>query len=684
MSENNDVINKFSNRDDIIKKFLDLKSEIDYHNKKYYEDDDPEIEDWEYDKLKRELEELRNMFPNLLSIDDEIGGFPSEKFSHVNHKVRMESLHDSFSYDELEKFYKRISDGNEKFVVEPKIDGISLSVEYENGILTRASTRGDGYIGEDITENALTITNLPHKISRDIEYLEVRGECFISKLDFANLIKYQDENKQKIFKNPRNAVAGSIRQKDSSKCKERNLKILFFNIQQIKDKTFENHSESLNFLSNVGLPVVDFKIVKNFDEIINEIKRIGNSRNDYEFQIDGAVLKIDSLQKREHLGSTSSFPRWAEAFKYPPECKKTKLLRIDLSIGRTGVITPVAVIEPVYIGGSLVSKASLHNQEFIKSKNIHINDTVSIVKSGDIIPEIIKSESNENSEDFKMPEFCPSCKKKLKIEQSDCGIAFKCENSECPSKIKSQILHFASKDAMNIEGFGEECFNVIKDELKDYSDIYNLDENILKKYKEFQRSGVSNSQEIFPGFNSKLYLNKIGKNLLNSIDKSKKNSLEKLIYGIGIPFVGKEASKIISHHFKNIDNIIKCSLEELLKIDGIGDITAKSILDFFNDKTNINKLNKLKLHGLNTECKISKSLKNKSIFVITGKFEKYSRNDIIDIIENIGGTVSSSVSKKTNFLICGTDPGKKFLNAQNLNVKIIYENDFDDFINANK
>lgn len=664
----------------IIKRMQNLKSKIDYHNKKYYEDDDPEIEDWEYDKLKRELEDLKNMFPNLLSIDDKIGGVPSEKFSQVNHRIRMESLHDSFSYDELEKFYNRVSGSREQFVVEPKIDGISLSVEYENGILTRASTRGDGYVGEDITENALTITNLPHKISRDIEYLEVRGECFISKLDFVNLIKYQELNGQKIFKNPRNAVAGSIRQKDSFKCKERNLKILFFNVQQIKNVTFKNHSESLNFLSNLGLPVVDFKIFNDFNKILDEIKRIGNSRNDYEFQTDGAVLKIDSLSKRESLGSTSSFPRWAEAFKYPPEYKETKLLKIELSIGRTGIITPVAIVDPVYIGGSLVSKASLHNQEFIKSKKIHINDTVYIIKSGDIIPEIMKSKSNENSEDFKMPEFCPSCEKKLKIEQSDCGSIFRCENSNCPSRVKSQILHFVSKDAMNIEGFGEECFNILKNDISNYSDIYSLNENTLKKYDEFKNNNISNCQELFPGFNSKLYLNKTGKNLLESIERSKKNSLEKLIYGIGIPFVGKETSKILSYHFKKIDNLIGCSLDKLLEIDGIGDITAKIILNFFSNKSNIEKLNKLKSCGVNTECKILKLVENRNIFVITGKFKNYSRNDITDIIKNIGGIVSSSVSKKTQFLICGTNPGKKLLDAKKFNVKIIYENEFDDFI----
>lgn len=673
----------FDKKNKILGKIKNLESEIEYHNKKYYEDDDPEIEDWEYDNLKKELENLRNDYPEFSFIKDKIGGKASTKFSPVKHEIKMESLHDSFSLEEIENFYSKISNGEESFTVEPKVDGISLSVEYVDGILTRASTRGDGLIGEDITDNALTITNLPHRINDDVKYLEVRGECFMEKSDFESLTKFQELNGQKVFKNPRNAAAGSIRQKDSSKCKSRKLKILFFNIQQSKDKLFNEHSECLNYLKSLGLPTVDFKECNNLEEIFSEINKIGENRHNYPFQTDGAVVKINSLQKRKELGSTSAFPRWAEAFKYPPEFKKTKLLNIEFGIGRTGIITPIAVFEPISLGGSIISKASLHNEEFIKSKNVKVGDLISVIKSGDIIPEIIKSESTHDSKEFNMPTICPSCKNDLKIEQSECGKIYKCKNDKCIARIKSQILHFASRDAMDIDNLGEETFNILKDELHDYSDIYRLDENILKKYKEFRKSTTSDVQQLLPGFSSKVYINKVGKNLLESIEKSKNMSLERLIYGIGIPFVGKETSKILSKYFKNLDNIQKCTIDDLINIDGIGDITAKSIFDFLNNKSNIETLNKLKNYGINTKINEKSNRLSKFIIAITGKFEKYSRNDLTNIIENLGGIVSSSVSKKNNILICGKDPGKKLNEAKKLGIKIIIEENLDSFLTKN-
>jgi len=586
-----------------LKKIKELEFQVNYHRKKYHEEDNPEIEDWEYDKLKRDLENLYKLYPEFKH-EFKIGGRISDKFSKVYHEIKMESLHDSFSIAEIENFYNKININNiEEFVIEPKIDGISLSVEYKNGILTRASTRGDGIIGEDITENALTIKNLPHKINSNINYLEIRGECFMPKLDFQELIKFQESNGQKIFKNPRNAAAGSIRQKDSEKCKSRNLQILFFNVQKISDKNFNTHSESLEFLKSLGLPVVNFKICKNFQEIKSEIENIGKTRHNFKFQTDGAVLKINSLKKRLELGSTASFPKWAEAFKYPPEIKKTKCISIELKVGRTGIITPVCIFEPINLGGSIVSRASLHNEDFIKNKDIRIYNYVYVIKSGDIIPEIIKSEPDNNikiSPEFKMPDFCPSCKSKLVCEKNENNKILKCINKECPEKIKSKILHFVSRDAMNIENFGEETINILKSEIKNYSDIYKLNENILKKYKQFRSASASNNQVLMFGFDQKIYLNKIGKNLLNNINKSKNNSLEKLIYGIGILFVGKETAKIIAKYFKNIENLQKCTIEELLQIDGIGEITAKSIFDFFHNKKNIENLNLIKKLGVNT------------------------------------------------------------------------------------
>lgn len=577
-----------------------LKEQIEYHNKKYYEDDDPEIEDWEYDKLKRELEES---VPN--SYESKIGGRASEKFSHIKHQVKMESLHDSFSMSEILNFYNKVDpEQTQEFVVEPKIDGISLSVEYKNGILTCASTRGDGTIGEDITENALTIKNLPHKINTKLKYLEIRGECYMPKLAFKELNKFQKYSGGKTFKNPRNAAAGSIRQKDANICKSRNLQILFFNVQRISNKEFKTHSESLEFLKSLGLPVVDFKKCKNFDEIEKEIEKIGKIRDNFTYQVDGSVLKINSLKERSKLGSTASFPRWAEAFKYPPEIKKTKCINIELNVGRTGIITPVCVFEPINLGGSIVTRASLHNADFIKNKDIRINDFVFVNKSGDIIPEIVKSESDPNvhrSPEFKMPDSCPSCGSKLVFEKHESNKIAKCKNENCFEKIKAKIMHFASRNALNIKNFGEETVNILKSEIKNYADIYKLNENILNKYKQFRKVNNSNSQSLLLGFDKKINLNKTGKNLLDSIEKSKNSSLEKLIYGIGIPFVGKETAKFIAGYFKKLENLQKSTLDELLQIDGIGAKTAQSIFDFFHDEQNNENLDLIKKFGVNTD-----------------------------------------------------------------------------------
>lgn len=673
----------------ILERIKNLKAKIDYHDKKYYEDDAPEIEDWEYDSLKREYESLCSACPGLLKEIYKIGGKASEKFTLVKHDVKMGSLHDSFTIEEIKKFYSRVSNNNtELFVVEPKIDGISLSVEYTNGTLTRASTRGDGIIGEDITDNALTIENLPKKISENIKYLEARGECYISKSDFEDLIKFQDSNGQKVFKNPRNAAAGSIRQKDSGICKLRRLKILFFNIQQLSDLKFDSHFKSLEFLKSLGLPIVDSRLCSSLEEILSEINRIGKSRQKYSFQTDGAVVKIDSISRRESLGSTSSFPRWAEAFKYPPEVRRTKFRKVEFSVGRTGIITPVGIFDEVDLGGSSVSRASLHNEEFIRLKNIHIGDFVYVIKAGDIIPEVVKSEVDPNdiSEDIVIPQNCPSCKCKLKIYYTiDHGRVFKCENANCESVIQSKIVHFTSRDAMNIENFGEKTAEILKNDIKNYSDIYKLDANILKKYGEFQSNIVSVNQEMIFQVDSNIYLNKIGRNLLESIRKSKSNSLEKLIYAINIPFVGKETAKILAKEFKNIDNLSNCEIGDLLNISGIGNTTAQGIRNFFDNEKNIKIIKELKSLNVNTlytgADKNNTSRKfSKLSFVITGKFKDYSRNEIIKILENLGGKVNSKVTKNTDHLICGGSPGQKLKDAKKFGTSIVYEEELKSFL----
>ncbi|MCL2312931.1 MAG: NAD-dependent DNA ligase LigA [Firmicutes bacterium] len=576
------------------------KEQIIYHNKKYYEDDDPEIEDSEYDSIKRKLEEIESEFPEIAekcSPTKNIGGKASDKFKPVFHNVKMESLHNSFSLDEIRSFYDKIVNilGNEKFVIEPKIDGVSVSIEFENGKLKRASTRGDGVIGEDITENIMTI-KIPKKLNKNIAFLEVRGECFMSKYVFKNFVKIQELEGKKKFKNPRNAAAGSIRQKDPNKCKERNLEILIFNIQRIEGKNFESHKKSLEFLKKLGLPVVDCDICNNIDEINSKIKEIEIKRNSFKFQTDGVVIKLDNINKRKILGSTSSFPRWAEAFKYSSEEIKTRCLDIEINVGRTGILTPVGIFEPIILGGTLVSKASLHNEDFINKKDIRKGDIIYLRKAGDIIPEVVKVEHDiKRSEKFKMPEYCPSCKKKiLKSEESLSFKLTKCRNIYCPSQVEAKILHFASKNAMDIDGLGESVVKILKDEIKDVSDIYMLDENILKKYPEFRDSKKSEHQELISGFDYKIYLNKVGKNLLNSIKKSKKNNFKNLIYGLGILHVGKETARILAENFNNLEMLQSAGFDDIVKIDNIGNTTAKSVFEFFNDEKNKKVLKKLK------------------------------------------------------------------------------------------
>lgn len=672
---------------DIKERIHFLRNELKKHNKKYYFEDNPEIEDYEYDLLKRELESLEEKYPEYKSDSSPlnfVGSAPSSKFSPVHHDVKMESLHDSFSIEEIEKFCNKINIQfpGSNFTVEPKIDGISISVEYTNGCISRASTRGDGITGEDITENALTMKNLPHTIDTNLEYLEIRGECFINKETFSDLVKLQESEGKKVFKNPRNAAAGSIRQKNSEVCKSRNLKILFFNVQKISDTIFKTHSESLLFLKKLKLPVVDFKVCSNINEIIKQIDMINKCRKDIPYQIDGAVIKLDNLENRQILGSTSSYPRWAEAFKYPPEVKKTKCKKIEISVGRSGILTPICVFEKVNIGGSYISKATLHNEEFIRKKDIRENDFVYVIKAGDVIPEISKSEINPSiprHEKFKMPLKCPFCNTEVQIEKGKESKTYRCINPDCSEKLKSRIIHFASKDAMDIDGFGEETFEILKNELKSYLDIYKLNENILKKYETFRNKKVSNIQSLFEGFNEKVYINKLGKNLLKSIEKSKENSLERLLYGLGISYVGKETAYLIASYFKDLDTISKCNIDEISLIDGVGLNTSKSVVDFF--KKNNKLVEDIKIIGLNTKYKgKARNICNQTC-CITGKFNSYTRNEIINKLKEKNIKVSQSVSSKTSFLICGNNPGSKLDKANKLKIKVIYENNLVDLLN---
>lgn len=660
------------NLKEAIKLSKEYKEQINYHNKKYYEEDNPEIDDYEYDMLVKNLEELEKMFPEIL--DDEnsptkfVGGKANEKFSLVKHEIKMESLHDSFSKDDVVAFDVRVRNTIDSpcYVVEPKIDGLSVSIEYKNGKLYRASTRGDGFIGEDITENILTIKNLPKVIDEKIPFLEVRGEVYISKENFLNLIKTQQLEGVKTFKNPRNAAAGSLRQKDKKIAAERNLEILIFNIQKIQGYDLKSHKESLDFLKDLKFPVVPFyNTFSNIEDLLKEIDRIGDLKEELPFALDGAVIKVNNLDDRKILGSTSKFPRWAEAYKYPPEECETKLLDIEINVGRTGVLTPTGILKPAFISGTTVSRVSLHNLDFINEKNLKIGDKVIIRKAGEIIPEVVKvAETYDYSRKFDFPKKCPSCGSD--VVRLDEEVAYRCINCNCKAQLTRNIIHFVSRSAMDIEGLGETLvIKLIQNGLiNSAADIYKLKKEDLSK---MERMGDKSSE-----------------NLINSIEKSKLRGLDKFLFALGIRHVGQRASKLLTNKFKSLDNIINAQQDKIFEIEGIGSKIVDSIKDYFSIDSNLNLINEFKKYGIKMEIDSKdepKALLNGKTFVLTGTLEKYKRNEAKEIIENLGGKVVESVSKNTFCVIAGKNAGSKLTKAKALGVKIINESEFLDFLN---
>lgn len=648
------------------KRLEELKDTINYHNKNYYDLDSPTISDYEYDMLYRELESLEYSFPKLKTLDsptNKIGGIARKDLKQVKHDVPMESLHDCFSIEEIKEFDNKLREiiKDAEYVVEPKIDGLSVSIEYKNGVLFRASTRGDGLVGEDITNNIRAIKSIPKVLNESIEFIELRGEVFMSTSNFKKLIKEQELNEEKLFKNPRNAAAGSLRQKDPSITAKRNLDIFIFNIQQIKGKVLKTHVESLNYAKFLGLPVVPFyNLYKNMDQIIREIKRIGNQRESFDFPIDGAVIKINNFEDRKTLGSTSKFPKWAQAFKYPPEKKQTKLLNIEINVGRTGTLTPTGVLEPVLLAGTTVSRATLHNEDYIKERDIRIGDTVLVYKAGEIIPEIIKSiKHQENSKEYKLPEFCPSCNAKVKKEPLLAAI--KCVNSKCPAQILRKLIHFVSRDAMDIDGMGQALLAQLtnKNILTSFADIYTLKKETLAS---LERMGEKSAQ-----------------NIINSIENSKNKELYNLIYALGIEHVGLAASKLLAKKFKTLNNIINANEQEIAQIEGFGEVMAQSVVDFFSIEENLNLVNKLQDLGVASNAKFKENISQKLeglTFVLTGTLPTLKRSQASKLIEENGGKVSSSVSKKTSFVLAGEDAGSKLEKAKALNIKIINEDEF--------
>ncbi|MEG0771541.1 MAG: NAD-dependent DNA ligase LigA [Clostridia bacterium] len=630
----------------------------------YYTLDKSDVSDYEYDMLSRRLAELEKSYPNYSkekSPTKNIGNVILSEFKSVTHKVPMESLQDAFSFEEILDFDRRMQSitKSPNYVAELKIDGLSVSLEYENGIFVRGTTRGNGLVGEDVTENLKTIKDLPKKIDNAPQSLIVRGEVYMKKEVLERLNKEKIANNEPPFANARNAAAGSLRQLNSEIAKKRELSVIIFNLQYIKGYEVKKHSESLDYLANLGFTVSPYhNVYNNLDALWDEILSFSDKRESFAFDIDGAVIKIDDLKLREQIGSTSKFPKWAIAYKYPPEQKETKLLDIVLKVGRTGVITPNAVLEPVKLAGSVVSKATLHNRDFIKARQIKIGDIVVVQKAGDIIPEIVRvniSKRTGQEKEFIMPNTCPSCGALLFTDDSEAAV--RCTNSECEAQMLKNIIHFASKPAMNIEGLGEgvvvQLINALN--IKSPADLYNI---TAEEICNIDRQGEKSAS-----------------NLINSINKSKENVLYRLIFALGILNVGEKTAKLLAKKFKSIDNLITATESELVSLDDIGEITAKSIVSYFALPSTTHYLNSLKDAGVNFSDdtkEVSDKLADKT-FVITGTLPTLKREQAKAIIEENGGNVSSSVSKSTDYLLAGEKAGSKLSKAESLGVTVITE-----------
>ena len=653
---------------EIEKKIEELRKTLRYHSDRYYNDDAPEIEDYEYDMMMRELKELEEKYPEYDAPDSptkKVGGVADNSFESVAHSVRMESLQDAFSKDELREFSNRVEDtvSDVNYVVEPKIDGLSVSLEYRDGVFLRGSTRGNGDVGEDVSGNLRVIHNIPLKLNKPIPYIEVRGEVYMPKKSFERVVDRQIINGEKPFKNPRNAAAGSLRQKDSNVAASRGLDIFVFNIQQIEGVELNSHKESLDFIKELGFNTIPtYKKVNNIDDAIAEIDRIGEARGSLEYDIDGAVIKVDDFSQRDILGSTAKYPKWAIAFKYPPEEKQTKLLDIEIAVGRTGVLTPTAILESVHLAGTTVSRATLHNQDFINEKGIAIGDIVTVRKAGDIIPEVLCVNEHNSNSIFKFPDVCPSCGEKVYRDEDEAAI--RCINPECPAQLLRNLIHFCSRDAMDIEGLGPAIIETFVNEgmiAKTY-DIYNLDFNKIASLEGFKETSANN--------------------IINSVNNSKNNDLSKLSFALGIRHIGAKAGKLLADYFSDIDSVMNASVDDILQIDGFGKIMAESVVEFFSSDSTKELIAKLKEAGVNMKSTnvVEDTRFSGMTFVLTGTLPTLKRAQASKIIESFGGKTSSSVSKKTTYVLAGEEAGSKLDKANKLGVQVISEEEFKEMI----
>ena len=653
------------NFDDAKKRVSELTDIINYHSRLYYVENNPELEDYEFDRLMQELKKLEEEFPSLISPNSptqRVGGEVGNQFEKVTHTVQMGSLQDVFSFEQVKEFVERVSQtvSSPEFVVEPKIDGLSVSLEYRNGELARGSTRGDGFVGEDVTANIRTIKSVPLTLTEKIEYLEVRGEVYMPKSSFEKLVTEQELNDEQPFKNPRNAASGSLRQKDPNITSKRNLDIFVFNVQQIIGKTLVSHKQSLDYLKSLGFKVIpEYVKLSNFPDIEKRIREIGENRFKLPYDIDGVVIKTDDFSQREQIGYTTKVPKWAVAYKFPPEEKQTKLIDIEVNVGRTGAITPVAVFEPILLAGTSVSRATLHNQDFIDELNISVGDTITVRKAGDIIPEVLNSLNDSTDKTpYRLPEFCPVCGAKAFREEGESVL--RCPNYDCPAQILRSIIHFASKSAMDIEGLGPSNVQALLDRklIHSVADLYDLTKENLLTLERFAEKSANN--------------------LIEAIEKSKSNSLERLLNGLGIRNIGSASAKLLCQKFGSLDAIMSAKPDDISRIEGFGDVMAESVVKTLSEPHMRSIIEHLKKRGVNTEYH-SSVVDNRFeglTFVLTGTLESMTRDEAKAIIEKFGGKASGSVSKKTSYVLAGEDAGSKLKKAQQLGIKIINEQEF--------